>query len=129
MSDPPTYTVKLTVGTVEGLSIKELKTYRLFSDLVSERLDVIYLGMKSNEWLAMVNEHFPPEQVEADETGLDAAFHELLPEFLTGYQVAERRQDLMTGRPWEDLEDKWNDRGHGYYFQLKELSRFLSKPE
>lgn len=122
MSEPPTWTVLLPEGPLENLTTNEWVNFRTFNDIVYERYGRRYPSTGAQkQWDIMLNatpwtEEEPPAGV-----GEDVVFLELLTEFLTGYQVAERDVDLLTGRPWDDVE-----RGR-LWFRMREIGEFISR--
>jgi hypothetical protein len=50
-----------------------------------------------------------------------AAAMEATREFLTNRQTGERREDLLVGKPWEDVE------GGRYYFRIGDLMKHLKR--
>lgn len=103
------------------ISTDDLQRYDRFHKHCMEKLHRCYMPLKHETWLkivagAMVNCVViePPPDIT-----LLARFTELLEDFCTNRQRGQRREDLLTGRPWEDDETR------RHYFRLRDLSSFL----
>jgi hypothetical protein len=100
----------------------DLQMYSKFHKVCLEKLNRCYKTMKQDTWLKMVNaamEHVcvvdPPE-----DGAPGARIMELIEEWLTNRRKGTRREDLLTGRPWQ------NDAVDGRYeFRLKDLQKFV----
>lgn len=121
-TDPPLWfvdveNVKITCST------EELQQYQRFHRLCMERTHKSFAMISQNVWVGVLNEalaHLTLIQA-PDEVGIAGQFRELLEEFLTNRQRGQVRDDLASGRPWEDEE---NGR---HYFQLRPFVKFVER--
>ena len=103
------------------ISTDDLQRYDRFHKHCMEKLHRCYMPLKHETWLkivagAMINCVViePPPDIT-----LTARFTELLEDFCTNRQRGQRREDILTGRPWLD------DSTQRYFFRLRDLSAFL----
>lgn len=124
-SDTPRWLVTV-VGSnqqVEIDDIRDLSRCIRFVDQCAAQLGLMFRIDKSNLWADKVNAVLTVAEVrepEEDTTLLDE-FRELVEEFVTNRARGERKDDLLSGRPWEDEE-----RGR-HYFRIADLLKFLHR--
>ncbi len=115
-TEPPIWFADIGESRLE-LSTEELTEYRKFHKKCVEVLLKAYPIITMNDWNAelsralasVIKIETPPDSAPG------GAFREELEEFLTNRQRGTRREDLHSGRPWEDVEEK------RHYFRLKDL--------
>lgn len=121
-TDPPLWFVDIGEDRIE-LSTDNLLDHRRFVKVCVEKLLRVYAPMKHVDWARMlavamqsvVRIESPPE------VSVDGVFFEALGEFLTNRRRGKRREDLLSGRPWEDPEAK------RHYFQLSNLRSHIER--
>jgi hypothetical protein len=121
--DPPIWFADVEGKTVE-LGTEELLNYSRFLTACAIRINKIYRHMQQPAWLALVGEAMERMQAPMpapEDAGERGRFRELLEEFLTNRSRGTRREDLLSGRPWEDSEEK------RHYFTLRALQRHLTQ--
>ena len=122
-TDPPIWFASVDEAVVE-LSTDELLSYGKFLSACASRANKMFNFMQHAAWIALVKEAMermePPIQAPED-AGERGRFRELLEEFLTNRSRGERREDLLSGRPWENT-----DEGR-HYFTLRPFQRHLAQ--
>lgn len=125
-SEEPVWQVQLQ-GLTRLLEIRrsdELHNFRKFNQQCLAHLNVVFAPMKEQDWLALLSDalknNFTEKQEEITLTR-EGQFRELLEEFLTNRSRGERREDLLSGRPWED------DEAHQHLFVMKHLHKFVKQ--
>lgn len=121
-TQPPVWFVDVSGARLE-LSTEQLQSYNLFHRACMDGINFCFRAMKQADWLLVVNEamqNLTPIEAPPD-IGAEGRFQEHLEEFLTNMMVGERREDILTGRPWEDTE------ASRYYFRLGDLHKFLDR--
>lgn len=119
-TEPPLWFVdvedtRLSVGTVD------LMNYTKFQQVCADRVHKFYGNMKQADWVRVLSTasegltliEAPPE------LGISGRFQELLEQYLTNRSRGRVRDDLLSGRPWEDA-----DEGR-HYFQMTAFVNFL----
>lgn len=121
-TEPAIWFVNIGDDRVE-LSSRQLSNYQEFQIMCMERLNVTFMPMKRETWLAMVGDAMDATNViEAPpELGTQGHFSELLHDFLHDRHKGESVEDLMLGRPWFDEEEG------RHYFRLRDLTAFLKR--
>jgi hypothetical protein len=121
-TDPPIWFVDVDGERIEATT-DQLQNYSRFHALCMEKCNRTYLPMKVAEWFIALNEAMAnltvieaPRDLSADER-----FREMLEEFLTNRARGQRKEDLLSGRPWED------DEAGRHYFRLRDLTRHLQR--
>lgn len=110
-------------GSRLEITTDDLQNYMRFHKVCMERLNRCYQLMKASDWLAIV------AAVMGDVTLIEAPvdvgeaerFREYLEEFLTNRQRGETREDILSGRPWENEEENC------HYFRLRDFQSFLNR--
>lgn len=121
-SDPPVWFLDVNSDRLE-LTTDDVMNYKRFQAVCMERLFTPYLNLKQDTWLKMVRDatnsltviEAPPD------TGIRGSFVELLQDFLTNRQRGERREDILSGKPWQD------DETGVHWFQLRHLHQHLDR--
>lgn len=121
-SDPPLWFVDVEGERLE-LTTEELQSFPKFHKACMARVNKVFKPLKQEVWfsilnVAMVDLEIIPAPPEVGDLG---KFREYLEEFLTNRSRGQRREDLLTGRPWEDAEAGL------HYFTMKGLQEFLLK--
>lgn len=123
-ADPPLWFVDLENESVRvELTTEDLQDYRRFQRVCMEKLSIMFMPVKANDWNAMVSEAMVGVQdIEAPpEVSTLGHFRELLQEFLTNRYAGKSEDDLLLGKPWMNEEDG------NYYFRLRDLMSFLER--
>jgi hypothetical protein len=100
-----------------------LLSYTKFQIWCAEKLLRYYQPMKQNDWGLLVHEAMQnviPVEIPPD-VAAGGVIHELVEDFLTNRARGYRREDLLSGRPWE------NEELHRYEFRIKDLQKFLTR--
>lgn len=121
-TDPPLWFVDIGEDRIE-LSTDNLLDHRRFVKVCVEKLLRVYAPMKHVEWAKMlavamqsvVRVETPPE------VGTEGVFFEALGEFLTNRRRGNRKEDILSGRPWEDTSIG------RHYFQLSNLRSHIER--
>lgn len=136
--DPLLWVVKIDDEDTIEISTDELQSYMKFHRACMEQIKRAYAMIPQPVWMAIVAEamsNMDPANSEltADEKkrhdyatgdiGRAAVFREILTTFLTNKQKGQKKEDLLSGRPWEDEEEGY------YYFKLSSLEKFLRREE
>ena len=123
-TEPPIWFADVGEERLE-LSTEQLVDYQRFHRVCVERLLKAFPMVGRNDWNAelsralttVVKLEGPPDSVRGGN------FREELEEFLTNRQRGRRKEDLLSGRPWEDQEEG------KYYFRIRDLQeRFKRDP-
>lgn len=123
-TEPPVWFVDVGEERME-LSTDQLVDYQRFHKLCVERLLKAFPMIGRNDWntelsralATVIKIEGPPDAVRGGD------FREALEEFLTNRQRGRRREDLNSGRPWENPEDK------RHYFRLRDLQERFSRSQ
>lgn len=121
-SEPPLWFVDVD-GDVIEMSTQEVMDYGQFCRAVADKLHKFYAPMKVTDWLKILR-GITIEQIEAegtDEASTASRFQEVLEDFLTNRQKGERKEDLLSGRPWEDVESGT------HYFRITSIEKFIKR--
>jgi hypothetical protein len=110
-------------GQVIALPSDEVFDQTTFNKRCLARLGRCFHRMKNDEWVDLLNEaaarasilEAPPSASPHEQ------FRELMEEFCLNRHRGYTREDILTGRPWED-----EDAGR-HYFRLRDLRRFLDQ--
>jgi hypothetical protein len=121
MSDPPTWTVVLPEGQIDNLTASDVTTFKLFNQAAFKKLDVRFTTTRGIQarWDKTLNAALCEKVAPTPEMTDEAVFLEELEEFLTNRQRGDREEDILTGRPWEDMEEGQ------HWFRLKDLVKYL----
>lgn len=121
-TEPPIWFVDVEDARLE-ITTEDLQNYMRFHRICMERLNRCFQLMKQADWLqgvAAAMENVTLIDAPRD-VGEPERFRELLEEFLTNRQRGEQREDILSGRPWEDEEAGL------HYFRLRDLQAFLER--
>jgi hypothetical protein len=128
-TDPPRWFVDVEDRRIEATT-EQLQQYQQFHKLCMEQLNRCYQPMKQGDWFqalqaAMAN----VVMVEAPpEVGAAGHFGEMLEDFLTNRAAGERKEDMLSGRPWHDEEGSHvPGGGPRHYFRLRDLQAYLAR--
>lgn len=123
-TDPPVWFVDVGEERLE-LTTEQLIEYPRFHKICVERLLKAFPMIPRNDWNAEISRALatvikiesPPDSSRGGD------FREQLEEFLTNRQRGRRREDILSGRPWENADDG------RHYFRLRDLQeRFTRVP-
>lgn len=120
--DPPLWFVDVGDQRLE-VTTEDLQNYMRFHKVCMERLNRVYRVMKQDTWWGALNSAMANVTLieSSADVGEGERFRELLEEFLVDRQRGTQKEDLLSGRPWEDTE-------HGrHYFRLRNLQEFLTR--
>lgn len=122
-TEPPVWFVDVEGERVDATT-EQLQNYTLFHRLCMDRLHRCYRMLTPKEWLPLVSAAMDDglTLIEAPpDVGARGRFLELLSEFLTNRSKSQSKDDLLSGRPWEDEE------AGRHYFRLRDLQTFLNR--
>jgi hypothetical protein len=124
-SDDPVWYVMVEGSTVEMeiRRIDDITNYRRFADQCAKQLNRFFPPVKAAEWariLSAAASSLVTEQAPADVTRVEI-FRESIEEFLTNRARGERREDLLSGRPWENVDKARHE------FRMRDLHDHLAK--
>jgi hypothetical protein len=119
---PPIWFVDVEGESIE-CSTEQLQNYQKFHALCMSELNRCYRGIKNDAWYGLVsaalaNVNLIPAPPDASTPG---RFQELLEDFCTDRARGEKKEDLLTGRPWLDEETG------RHYFRLRDLDQFFRR--
>lgn len=106
-------------------STEQLTRYDLFHRLCVDKVGKSFAIIKTPDWFVILNaalENAIPLPA-PDDIAPGGAFHELLEEFFTNRAKGLTRDDILSGRPWEDEETG------RHYFRLRDLQKFLKRED
>ena len=123
-TEPPVWFVDIDDQRIEA-STEQLQNYNLFHRLCMERVHKSYMMMKPSDWLSLLGSVMlnltvipaPPD------VGTMGRFSELLSEFLTNRAKGLTKDDILSGRPWEDVD------AERHYFRLSDFQKFLRRED
>lgn len=121
-SDPPLWFVEVEDERLE-MSTDDLQNYKRFHKICMEKCRVTYQMLKQETWLKMVAQAMRDVQVidAPPEVGITGHFGELLEDFCTNRHRGEQKEDVLSGKPWEDQDRK------RHYFRLRDLQLHLER--
>ncbi len=130
-TEPPIWFADVEDKRIEATTI-QLQNYSQFHALCMERVHRCYTAMKQSDWLVILGMAMsnltlidaPPE------VGISGTFLEMLEDFLTNRAAAERRDDIVSGRPWLDEEGDAAPKlpkMPRYYFRLRDLQAHINR--
>jgi hypothetical protein len=99
----------------------DLQVYTRFHKMCLDKLHRCYQPMKQADWLMLVHEaiqNVVPVEVPPD-IKAGGALHEMVEDFLTNRARGYRREDMLSGRPWE------NEELGRYEFRIRDLQKHL----
>jgi len=122
-SDDPVWflTIEGSNGELEIRRIDDITNYRRFADQCAKQLDIFFPPVKASAWASILREAKSKLVVEqaAEDTTRAGRFHELLETYLTNRSRGERREDVFSGRPWEDTDKQRHE------FTMQALHKFV----
>lgn len=121
-ADPAIWFVDVDGDRLE-MNTEDLLRYERFQRHCADKLHKVFMPLKHETWLKLVSAamancvtiEVPPEIT------LAARFRELLEDFCTNRQRGQRREDILSGRPWFDEE------GSRHYFRMRDIAKFLER--
>lgn len=120
-TEPPVWYVDVCGYSVE-VSTEELQSYgRFHAACIASRGNMVFSLMKQDAWIGMLQDAMQKVQeldVPDEELPVNV-FREALREFLTNRRKAQRREDLLDGKPWLDEESGT------YFFRAADLLKFM----
>ncbi len=122
-TDPPLFYVFLQDGGKVECDGNTLLSPRAFQSAALEQLQIVLPQYKQEMWHPLVREMVEKAtRIETSaEVGVTGELFELLEQFCTDQHRAERREEIITGKPWRDEE-----RGF-VWFRLRDLTNFLDR--
>lgn len=129
-TEPPVWFVDVGEDRLE-MQTEQLVDYQRFHRICVERLLKVYPMLKRDTWntelaramQSVIRIESPPD------AGNQGTFREELEEFLTNRQRGRRKEDLLSGKPWEE-EGRHIFRLRDFYDRLARTSlRGLTKPQ
>ena len=124
-TEPPIWFADVEDRRVEATT-QQLQNYNLFHALCMERLNRCYTAVKQADWLVLLGTAMANlTLIEAPpEVGTGGRFLEMLEDFLTNRAAAEKRDDILSGRPWLDEDGDAAPKLAAmprYFFRLRDL--------
>jgi hypothetical protein len=121
-TDPPLWFADVDSQRIE-LTTDQLQNYRAFHKAAMEKLHVCYMTLKQDTWFKMINSAMKDAiKIEISaEVSTGGHFRELLEDFCFTRHRGETKDDLLSGKPWEDEE------GRRVYFRLRDLVDHLDR--
>lgn len=121
-TDPPLWFADVDGQRIE-LTTDQLQNFKHFHKVAMERLHTCYMMLKQDTWLRMINGAMRDAiRIEAShDVSVNGQFMELLEDFCVSRHRAEKRDDIASGKPWEDEEAR------RFYFRLRDLHEFLDR--
>lgn len=119
-TDPPLWFLDVEDHRLE-LTTDEIMNYHMFQKVCMERMFRVYKNMKRETWQTLIAEQMMQVvRIEAPpEVGTQGRFEELLEKFCTDKHRAEQPEEMLLGKPFEDVHEG------RYYFRLSDLEKFL----
>ncbi len=121
-SDPVMWFVDVEGVRVE-CSTDQLQNYILFQRLCIDKVGKSYAPIKLGDWFSILNVALAsavdlpaPEDIQPG-----GKFHELIEEFLTNRAKGVVRTDILSGRPWEDEDER------RHYFRMRDLENYFKR--
>ena len=113
----------LIEGKKITVSSDEMLDQQAFNRRCAAQLHHAFAPMKRAEWIDFFNETAKNAEKKKAAPGVDRAsqFRELLTEFLLNRARGDRREDLLRGVPWLDVD------AARHYFRLKDLKNFIER--
>jgi hypothetical protein len=125
-SEDPVWFVTIEGGS--GLEmmitdVRDITDYRRFANQCVRQLSMFFMPVKQSTWAeALIDaRHLMSEEQADEDTTLRGQFAELLQTYLTNRQCGQKKEDLLSGRPWEDEDER------RHYFELSRLIKFLDR--
>lgn len=110
---------------MEITDVRDISVYRRFADQCIAQLNMFFRPVKNpqNKWQEALKNasHLMTEEQAPEDTTPRGRFVELLETYLTNRQRGLRKEDLLSGRPWEN-----EDEGR-HVFTMKGLTKFLNR--
>jgi hypothetical protein len=121
-TEPPIWFVDVE-GCHMALSTHELQDYRLFHRACMDNTHKSFAVIAQSVWFGLLNEALQNVTITPapEDVGTGGQFLETLETFLTNRQRGKEKDDLLSGRPWEDEE------AGRHYFKLGALQKFLER--
>ena len=121
-TDPPLWFADVDGQRVE-LTTDQLQNYKSFHKVAMERMHVCYMMLTQPVWLKMINVAMKDAiKIEVSgEVSTNGRFMELLEDFLITRHRAEKKDEILSGKPWEDEENQ------RFYFRLRDLEDHLKR--
>jgi hypothetical protein len=123
MQVPPKWFVDVNGYSVE-VTTEQLQQFgRFHAACMASRGNLVFSLMKQEAWIGILQDAMQKvQEVEVPDNELPInVFRDGLREFLTNRRKAQRREDLLDGKPWLDEE------GGVYVFSTKDLLTFFRK--
>lgn len=123
-TEPPIWFIDIEGQRIEA-STEQLQNYLLFHRLCIDKVHKSFAIIKNQDWFALLNAAMADMTViEApSDIAMGGQFHELMEEFLTNRARGNSREDILSGRPWEDVDNQ------RHFFRLRDLRKFLQRED
>jgi hypothetical protein len=122
-SDEPVWfvTIEGSNREIELNEITDLTNYKKFADQCAKQLDRFLPAMKQDIWAAMLQARERDLEVEEPprDTTPEGVFQELLEDFLVNRYRGQSRNDILRGKPWEDMD------AARHYFRMQDLHKYV----
>jgi hypothetical protein len=122
--DPVWYvTIKGSNEEMKITDVRDITDYRRFANQCVRQLSMFFIPVKQSAWAQMLIDAraLLTEEHADEDTTLQGRFVELLEQFLLNRWRGQVRDDLLSGRPWED------ESAMRHYFQMSPLMGFLER--
>jgi hypothetical protein len=122
-SDPPVWFIDVEGAKIE-CGTEDLQRWDRFQRHLMNKLNNPFGVIPQAAWFAIVQDAMSKmtETIEVSpDSGFKGQFLELVETYLTNRQRGQKKEDLLSGRPWED-----EDTGR-HYFKLQNLEKFLKR--
>jgi hypothetical protein len=118
-TDPVIWMVDVADKHIE-VDTETLQNYTLFHRACMHH-GVCFAPLKQSDWWGSLSRAFASaiHEPAPPDTETDGQFRELVEDFCTNMQRGDQREDLLSGRPWEESER--------HYFRLRDLQKFLER--
>lgn len=119
-TEPPVWFLDVENERLE-LTTEDLQNYKSFHKVCMEKLFKCFRMMKQDTWFGIVATAMRDAvRIEvSEEISKTGHFYELMEEFLTNRHRGESKDDLLMGRPFEDVSVK------RYFFRIQDLQYFV----
>ncbi len=116
-------TIEGSNGELEIRRIDDITNYRRFADQCAKQLNRFFPPVRATDWAKLLSDAADKmtDEPASEDTTREGMFKEKLETFLTNRTKGYRREDIFSGRPWEDTDKRRHE------FTLAALHSFLSR--